>query len=73
MSSSWKQERGRVAALTRSRSADDPDLVAARRRLLEARTVAYLERVLAQAPPLTDEQRTRLAELLAPVRRAAGD
>lgn len=32
----------------------------------------YLSTVLAAAPPLTDEQRTRLAELLKPVRRKAG-
>jgi hypothetical protein len=29
----------------------------------------YINEVLAAAPPLTSEQRTRLAELLAPVRR----
>lgn len=29
----------------------------------------YVQRLLAEAPPLTAEQRTRLAELLAPVRR----
>jgi hypothetical protein len=69
---SWKQERGRVAALSRSRTADDPDLIAARQRLIEGRTAAYIEKVLAQAPTLTDEQRTRLAELLAPVRGGAG-
>jgi hypothetical protein len=33
-------------------------------------TQAYVDRVLAEAPPLTDEQRVRLAELLRPVRRA---
>ena len=65
---SWKQERGRVAALTRSRTADDPELIEARRNLIAGRAEEYIERVLAQAPPLSDEQRTRLAELLAPVR-----
>jgi hypothetical protein len=30
----------------------------------------WVERVLAQAPPLSDEQRSRLAELLRPVRQA---
>lgn len=30
----------------------------------------YVAKVLANAPPLTDEQRTRLAELLRPVRVA---
>jgi hypothetical protein len=29
----------------------------------------WLRRALAEAPPLTDEQRTKLAELLKPVRR----
>lgn len=29
----------------------------------------WVDRVLATAPPLTDEQRTRLAELLRPVRQ----
>jgi excisionase family DNA binding protein len=33
---------------------------------------AWVDRMLATAPPLTDEQRTRLAELLRPVRKAAG-
>lgn len=33
---------------------------------------AYVERILADAPPLSDEQRTRLAELLRPVRTTTG-
>jgi excisionase family DNA binding protein len=33
---------------------------------------AWVERTLATAPPLTDEQRTKLAELLGPVRKAGG-
>lgn len=33
---------------------------------------AYVQRVLAAAPPLTSEQRAKLAELLRPVRRAGG-
>jgi hypothetical protein len=32
----------------------------------------WVERTLATAPPLTDEQRTKLAELLRPVRKAGG-
>lgn len=31
----------------------------------------YVEKILAEAPPLSDEQRVRLCELLAPVRRPA--
>jgi hypothetical protein len=33
----------------------------------EAALDAYVARVIAKAPPLTDEQRTRLVELLRPV------
>lgn len=69
---SWQQERARVASLSRSRQSDDPDLIEARRRLRTERCAAYIEKVLAEAPPLTDEQRTKLAELLAPARRRNG-
>jgi hypothetical protein len=34
----------------------------------QSKIADYIERMLAEAPPLTDEQRTRLAELLRPVR-----
>jgi hypothetical protein len=40
-----------------------------RRDLIEAKAADYIEKVLAQRPPLTDEQRNRLAELLRPVRK----
>jgi hypothetical protein len=51
-----------------------PDQVEDRRRALaEAKITDYVERVLAEAPPLTQEQRTKLAELLAPVRRATAE
>ena len=33
----------------------------------------YVEKILAEAPPLSDEQRVRLCELLRPVRRPAGN
>ena len=56
--------RGRVAALTRSRTPDDPELVAARRDLAAANLAAYIRRTVAAAPPLLDEQRDRLAVLL---------
>ena len=61
---SWTSERARVASLSRSRTADDPDLVAARRNLKAARLAEYIERVVAEAPPLTIEQRNRLSVLL---------
>lgn len=60
-----------AAAIAVARAAKNPDPaveIAARRDLAEAKIAQYVERVLAQAPPLTGEQRTRLAELLRPVR-----
>lgn len=61
---SWTQERARVASLTRSRSADDPELIEARRNLRAARLDAYIRETVDAAPPLTAEQRDRLALLL---------
>ncbi len=61
---SWTTERARVASLTRSRAADDPDLLAARRNLREQRLADYITRTVAAAPPLTGAQRDRLALLL---------
>lgn len=57
--------RGRLGNAARN----SPDQVDDRRRdLIEAKAADYIEKVLAQRPPLTDEQRNRLAELLRPVR-----
>lgn len=60
----WTTERARVASLSRSRTADDPELLAARRSLKAARAEDYIRRLLDQAPPLTHDQRRRLATLL---------
>ncbi len=62
--STWTVERARLASLTRSRTADDPDLLAARRDLRAARLEDYISKTLAAAPPLTNEQREALALLL---------
>ncbi|MGV0699137.1 hypothetical protein ABQF47_12145 [Mycolicibacter sinensis] len=43
-----------------------------RRNAATEKIAAYIERTLAAAPPLTDEQRHRLAELLRPARNTAG-
>lgn len=56
--------RAQVAALTRSRDDNDPDLITARRDLAEANLADYIRRVVDTAPPLTAEQRDRLALLL---------
>lgn len=54
-------ERARVAALTRSRTPDDPELIAARGRLKAAHLA---EHIRSAAPELTREQRTELASIL---------
>ncbi len=56
--------QGRLAALTRSRAADDPELIDARRAHAAERLAEFIEETVAKAPPLTDAQRDRLAGLL---------
>lgn len=63
---SWTRERARIASLTRSRTADDPELIEARRNLRAIRLQEHVAKVVAEAPPLTMEQRHRIAQLLAP-------
>ena len=64
LSPSSRHYRGKVAALSRSRAADDPALVDARRDLRAERLADHIRRVVDEAPPLTTEQRDRLALLL---------
>lgn len=64
--SSWTAERARVAALSRSREPNDPDLINARRDLRAARLQDYVQKVVAEAPPLTAEQADRIAAILRP-------
>lgn len=63
---SFTHERARVASLTRSRTADDPELLDARRNMRTERLADYIARVVDAAPPLTPAQRDRLALLLRP-------
>jgi hypothetical protein len=63
---SWTQERAKVASFSRSRAADDPELIAARRNLRAERLAMHIKQVVDAAPPLTSEQRERLALLLRP-------
>lgn len=67
----WTHQRARVASLTRSRTADDPDLLDARRNLAAERLAVVIERTVSAAPPLTDDQRSRLALLLGGRRESA--
>lgn len=61
---SWTHERARVAALSRSRTNNDPDLVDARQNLRAAKLEEYVSRVVAEAPALRPEQIDRISVLL---------
>lgn len=63
---SWTAERARVASLSRSRPVDDPELIRARQSLKAMKLEEYVSRIVAEAPPLTDAQRDRIAALLRP-------
>lgn len=63
-SSATRSARGRLAALTRSRSVDDPELLDAKRQLAAEKLAAYVDSVVSSAPPLTPAQRDRIAMLL---------
>lgn len=49
--------RGRVAALSRSRAENDPEFVAARAQLAADVLAEYVAKIVADAPPMTAEQR----------------
>jgi hypothetical protein len=59
-----KHQRARVARLCQSYSPDHPKLVDARRDLAATRLEEHVRRVVAEAPPLSDEQRDKIANLL---------
>ncbi|MCE5291424.1 MAG: hypothetical protein LLG14_19600 [Nocardiaceae bacterium] len=61
-------------AIARAVKAKDPvALTEARRNHAESKIADYIEKVVSEAPPLTDEQRDRLAAILRPVRIKAVD
>ena len=67
---SWTHTRSKIAI--QKRRNPDADVTELRRQLKAERTAEYIEKVLADWPPLTDQQRTALAELLKPVRVGGG-
>jgi hypothetical protein len=67
------QSRTARARLAQSAQANGPDSTEtkdARRDFAAARLDDYIRDTLANSPPLSDEQRTRLAELLRPARES---
>lgn len=71
MSPARRSARARKAKLSQLYPPNHPKIVEADRTLAALRLEDYITRTLAAAPPLTDEQRVKLAELLRPVRRSA--
>lgn len=67
---SWTSDRARVASLSRSRSADDPELLDARRALKAKKLEEYVKTTVATAPKLTTEQIDKIATVFH--RAAAG-
>jgi len=59
--------KARSAVGVATRSGDPAKIAEARRDLAAAKLQAYVEKVVSEAPPLTTEQKTRLASLFAPV------
>jgi hypothetical protein len=59
-------DRARIGALVRARRSDDPELLAARKKLAEDALANRIRRLVDAAPPLTPEQRDRLVTLLRP-------
>jgi hypothetical protein len=72
LSTTWKTKRAQIARRSQDLPPNAPELIELRQELKEQRLAEYIEHVLAAAPPLTAEQRTRLAELLRPVRLVGG-
>jgi len=56
--------RAKEAALTRYRPADDPELIAAVVARRKLSVEAYIEKLLAETPPLTAEEKLHLTHLL---------
>lgn len=69
LSDAAAHHRARIAGITRAvrkgeRPADDPELPQAQRDLRAEVLASHVEKVLAQAPPLTETQRDRIAAIL---------
>lgn len=67
---SWTHERAKVARLSQTHPAGDPEIIEARQRLKAARLEDHVRGVVDAWPPLTPEQLARVSALLQP---AGGD
>lgn len=64
ISSTAAHHRARIAALSRDRKPDDPELVAARRDLAYERLAEHVRKVVDAAPLATPDQLARIAAIL---------
>ena len=62
--STWTKARSEHANLRKRLGADDPAVVEKRLELRALRLEDHVQRVLSEAPPLTEDQRARIAALL---------
>ena len=62
--SSWTTHRAKIASLSRSRPADDPEIVAARQDLKAARLEDQIRATVDSVPSLRPEQIDHLAGLI---------
>ena len=60
------------ALAVRHHGADSPQARDTKNKLAAEKTAVYIERLLREAPELTDQQKNDLCELLRPVRIRAG-
>lgn len=64
ISSTAAHHRARIAALSRDRKPDDPELVGARRDLAYERLAEHIKGVVDSAPPATPDQLARIGAIL---------
>ena len=62
--STWTKSRSELATLAKTHDKSDPVMIAKRAELRALKLEDHVRRVLAEAPPLTDEQREKIAQLL---------
>jgi hypothetical protein len=65
----WTHARSALALTIQKYGKDSPQADEARANFKACRLGYHIEKILDEAPPLTDDQRTKLAELLRPARR----
>jgi len=72
LTTTWKRTRGRLARLSKDLPAGHPQLATLRRDLAAERLAEHIAKVVAQAPPFTQDQVDRLRVLLEPARCELG-